>query len=74
LLQLFNNVWHNLQIPTDWETGTVINIHKKGLKNNNYRRITLLLTAFKLYTYILKNKLNTDSEAILEEEQCGFMA
>jgi hypothetical protein len=74
LLQLFNNVWHNLQILKDWETGIVANIHKKGPKSNcnNYRGITLLSTACKLYANILKNKLNTYSEAILEEEQCGF--
>jgi hypothetical protein len=61
LLQLFNNVWHNLQIPKDWETGIVVNIHKKGPKCNcnNYRGITLLSTASKLYANILKNKLNT---------------
>jgi hypothetical protein len=34
LLQLFNNAWHNLQIPKDWETGIVVNIHKKGPKSN----------------------------------------
>jgi hypothetical protein len=69
-----NNEWHNLQIHKDWETGITINIHKKGPKNkcNNYRGITLLLTASKLYVNIIKHKLNSYTEAITEEEQCGF--
>jgi hypothetical protein len=74
LLKLFNIIWHSQQIPTDWETGIVINLHKKGSRNNpdNYRGITLLSTASKLYSNILKNKLNKYSELFLEEEQCGF--
>jgi hypothetical protein len=34
LLQLLNNIWHNHQMPKDWETGIIINIHKNGPKNN----------------------------------------
>jgi hypothetical protein len=60
LLKLFNNIWHSQQIPTDLETGIVINLHKEGSGNNpdNYRGKTLLSTASKLYSNILKNKLN----------------
>ena len=38
------------QIPQEWETGIVINIHKNGTKSKceNYRGITLLPTAYKL--------------------------
>jgi hypothetical protein len=30
LLALFNDIWKTQHIPEDWETGLVINIHKKG--------------------------------------------
>jgi hypothetical protein len=30
LLALFNDMWKAHHIPEDWETGLVINIHKKG--------------------------------------------
>jgi hypothetical protein len=32
LLQLLSNIWHNHQIPRNWETGIIINIYKKGPK------------------------------------------
>jgi hypothetical protein len=70
IVELFNNIVHKSQIPQEWETGIVINIHKKGSKSKceNYRGITLLPTAYKLVTNVIKNKLN----AHLEEEQCSF--
>jgi sorting nexin-29 len=48
----------------------VINIHKKGTRSKceNYRGITLLPTAYKLFVNIIKNRLNEH----VEEEQCGF--
>jgi hypothetical protein len=60
LLELFSNIRRYLQIPKDWETGLVISIYKKGPKNicDNYRGITLLSTASKVYANILRNKLN----------------
>jgi len=33
LLQLFNNITDKNQRPQEWETGMVINIHKKGTKS-----------------------------------------
>jgi hypothetical protein len=59
-VELFNNIVDKSQMPQEWETGIVINIHKKGSKSKceNYRGITLLPTANKLFTNIIKNKLN----------------
>ena len=52
----------------------VINKHKKGTKTKceNYRGITLLPTAYKLFANIIKNKLNEHVEDEMAEEQCGF--
>jgi hypothetical protein len=57
-----------------WEIGMVINIHKKGTKSKceNYRGITLLPTAYKLFANIIKNKLNKHMGHEIMEEQCGF--
>jgi len=60
LLQLFNKIMDKNQMPQEWETGMVINIHKKGTKSKceNHRGITLLPTAYKLFANIIKNRLN----------------
>ena len=34
LLELFNKIIDKNQKPQEWETGMVINIHKKGAKSN----------------------------------------
>jgi hypothetical protein len=56
---LFNNIVDKSQIPQEWETGIVINIHKKRSKSKceNYRGITLLPTAYKLFTDIIKKQI-----------------
>jgi sorting nexin-29 len=52
----------------------VTNIHKKGTKSKceNYRGITLLPTAYKLYAKIIKNRLSECLEDKMVEEQCSF--
>ena len=56
LLELVNTVIGKNQKPQEWETGLVINIHKKGTKSKckNYRGITILPTAYKLFANIIK--------------------
>ena len=57
ILELFNKTIDKNQILQEWETGMVINIHKKGTKSKceNYRGITLLLATYKLFANIIKN-------------------
>jgi len=52
----------------------VISIHKGGTKSKceNYRGITLLPTAYKLFANTIKNRLNEHMEDEMVEEQCGF--
>jgi hypothetical protein len=52
----------------------VKNIHKKGTKSKceNYKIITLLPTAYKLFANIIRNKLNEHLEDEMVAEQCGF--
>ena len=62
-------------MPQEWETGMVINIHKKGKKKGkceNYRGITFLPTAYKLFTNITKNRLNEYVEDEMVEEEFSF--
>ena len=74
LLELFNKIIDKNQMPQEWETGMVINIHKKGTKSKceSYRGITLLPTAYKLFANITKNRLNEHLEDEMVQKQCGF--
>jgi len=56
LLELFNKTTDKTQMSQEWETGMVINIHKKKQKINceNYRGITLLPTAYRLFANTIK--------------------
>jgi len=71
---MFNKIIDKNPMPQEWETGMVINIHKKGTKSKceNYRVITLGPTVYKLFANIMKNRLNEHWENEMEEEQCGF--
>jgi hypothetical protein len=59
-------------VPNEWKTSITVPIFKKGQKTNpdNYRGISLLCSALKLFTQILTSKL----ELIIynTEEQQGF--
>jgi len=56
LLELFNEIIDKNQMSQEWKTGMMINVHKKGTKSKceNYRGITLLPTAYKLFAKIKK--------------------
>ena len=74
LLELLNDMRDTIQLPQEWEAGLVINIHKKGTKSKweNYRGITLLRTAYKLFANVINNRLNERFEDEIAEKLCGF--
>ena len=51
LLELFNNIIDKNQMPQEWETGMVINMHKKGTKIN-VKIIEELLYCLQLTNYL----------------------
>lgn len=74
LHQIYNRVWKEEKVPTDWTIGVIVPIFKKGDKKDckNYRGITLLSQVVKIYEQILENKLRTVTEANLSTSQSGF--
>ena len=74
ILERFNKIIDKNQMPQEWETGMVINVHEKGTKSKpeNYREITLLPTAYKLFANVIKIRLNEHLEDEMVEGQCGF--
>ncbi|VDO92245.1 unnamed protein product [Schistosoma mattheei] len=71
---LFNTIWDEEQVPTDWKEGLLIKIPKKGdlTKCRNYRRITLLSIPGKVFHTILLNRMKDCVDAQLRNPQAGF--
>jgi hypothetical protein len=48
--KLINSVWNKEELPDQWKESIIIPVHKKGDKTdcNNYRRISLLSTLYKI--------------------------
>ena len=64
------------KVPLDWLRGVVVPLYKDGDKRipTNYRPITLLSIAGKVYTGVLQSRLIEWAEAngVIVEEQAGF--
>ena len=76
LEELFLVIWHEEVVPRQWREGLIINLFKKGDREDpgNYRGITLLSVVGKVFCKILNNRLVQclDKEGVLHEGQAGF--
>ena len=72
--KLINKIWMGNGIPRDWRRGIICPIFKKGEKDEakNYRGITLIGTAYKIYAGILNERVKKDIEGRLAEGQFRF--
>ena len=59
LVEIMNGVWKGEGFPQKWRKGVICPIHKKGNRDDpkNYRGITLLSTAYKLYAMVIGEKM-----------------
>ena len=75
LHQIFLQVWACEKVPTDWRDAIFVTIFKKKGDSTvcgNYRGISLLSVAGKIFAKLLLNRINDTVEKILPEAQCGF--
>ena len=76
ITEIFNKVWKGEGFPERWKEGVISPIFKKGdrEKVNNYRGITILNTAYKIYAMVLEKRLKEELEKnhIIPETQAGF--
>ena len=76
LTTLFNKIKKREMIPSIWNKGKISLIHKGGSRHalDNYRGITLTCSASKLFSSILKDRMErvVEGENLLGETQNGF--
>ena len=72
--KLCNRIWDTGEIPQDWGRAVIVPIYKKKdkLDCSNYRGISLLSLAGKVFCSILHKRMQTQTEDILAESQAGF--
>jgi len=60
LMCIFNHIFDTGIYPEEWSKGVIVPIHKKGCKSDpsNYRGITLINTMSKVFSLLLRNRLN----------------
>ena len=72
---LFNKCLETAVIPSSWKRSDMFLLYKgKGLKSdlNNYRGISLQATPYKLFTKLIKERLEKYLESLLSDAQHGF--
>ena len=74
LQHIHQDVWDNEGISDAWKRGTFIKLPKKGNLSecNNWRGITLLSIASKVYCHIILQYITTAVDKLLCQEQAGL--
>eukprot|EP00736_Rhodelphis_marinus_P007819 Rmarinus@m.22826 len=76
LTALFNDIWQQEKIPTEWGKGKIIPLFKAGdlLEPGNYRGITLLSCVYKTFARVVNQRLTVwlESNNRISERQAGF--
>ena len=66
--------WQQAFVPDDFTKATIASLYKTGEYDNpeNYRPITLLNAVYKIYAYIIKNRITETLDEHTGETQFGF--
>ncbi|XP_014218781.1 uncharacterized protein LOC106647043 [Copidosoma floridanum] len=64
LCKLVKKIWEEGELPEQWKREVICSIHKKDDKDKleNYRRVTLTCTAYKIYASLLNKMLMKEIE------------
>ena len=74
LKQTFDLIWKDEKVPKHWTKGLICKIPKKGNIQDcsNWRGVTLLPLASKVFSRILVNRIQAGVDKELRKEQAGF--
>lgn len=72
--EICNKVWKTEVLPNDWKKAIIIPLYKKDdkLNCNNYRGISLLNSAYKIFSKILLKHFEPIADKCIGEYQSGF--
>jgi hypothetical protein len=71
---LITIIWEKEYVSEEWRMSVICPTYKTGdkLECTNYIGIALLCTAYKIFTTILRNRIEPIAEEIIGEYQAGF--
>lgn len=71
---IINEAWKTNTVPQEWTRSVIIPLYKKGDRKDckNYRGISLMCTACKIYESVLEQRLRKNIESKLHPAQSGF--
>ena len=74
LYSMLNEIWDKEEIPTEWKTGMLVTIPKKGNLSEckNWRGIMLLSVPSKILCRIILDRIQETVDKKLRKEQAGF--
>ena len=74
LVELFNRIWEEEEVPEAWQKGILIKLPKKGdlTSCGNWRGINLLSVPGKVFCRVILKRIKDGVEKLLREEQAGF--
>jgi hypothetical protein len=72
--KLITSVWNKEELPDQWKESITVPVHKEGDKSdcNNYHRMSLLSTSYKILSDILLSMLGPYKDESIGDHQCGF--
>ena len=74
--EMFKEIWEEEEIPVEWKTGLIVKLKLPNKGNlsicKNWRGITLLSMASKLFSRVILNRIYKTLDPMLHNEQAGF--
>ncbi|XP_008183215.1 uncharacterized protein LOC103309478 [Acyrthosiphon pisum] len=76
IFNVCQKTWRGEQMRRSWKEIIILPLHKKGVKTDcsNYRGISLLNTAYKVFSKVLLSRLTSYAEECLGEYQCDALS
>jgi sorting nexin-29 len=70
--KLIYSVWNKEELPQQWKESIIAPIHKRVIiLTNNYQGVSLLSTAYKIFSNILLARLTPYVNEVIGDHQCG---